>query len=240
MINLISRFFSGRYVNHKAIGKNLVLLWIYRLAYPIAHILNALKFTPNQITVLSTIAALFAAVVLIQGFDAWVFCFFWGLSVILDFCDGTVARISNRKPKSAFRFDHNSDLAKISVILIATGWHEADPLIWLLVCSALFCFLYYSTVSEELRVARMRILDHTKKRSGETQNGNLRKTMKNFFKMLYEVLFTINGHTLLIFFLIPYGFKSIVSALGYLILVCCLGSFNRIRILLSLPRGDAR
>ena len=240
MIFLFSCIFSDRYANQKAVGNNILLLFMYRLAHPVAYTLNTLGLRPNHITVISIIAALVAALALVHRGNEWLFCFFWSLSLLMDFCDGTVARMSNLKPKSAFRFDHNSDLVKISMLMIAVGWREEETIIWLLVCSALFCFLYYSTVSEELRIARMRIPEFTNKNSPEKLDVGSMNGPKFFLRIIYEVTLTINGHTLLIFLLFPLGFNYVIIALVYLISVCCFGALNRIRILLSLPRGDNR
>ena len=67
MIQSIDRVFSDKYANHTALGDNLILLLMYRFAFPFSCILNRLQFSPNQITTISTLLAIFAAISLVCG-----------------------------------------------------------------------------------------------------------------------------------------------------------------------------
>lgn len=93
MVSFLSRVFSDRYVNEAAIGSNLLLLAMYRFAYPFSVLLIGLRLSPNFITTLSLLCALLAALALALAEGTVIFAAFWGLTVLLDFCDGTVARM---------------------------------------------------------------------------------------------------------------------------------------------------
>ena len=102
----LDRWFSEKYINKEAVAGNPILLLMYRAAYSPSLLLNAVGLSPNQITVLSIAFSVLAAVALGSSADALYFIVFWCLSVLFDFCDGTVARMSNRISRVAFQFDH--------------------------------------------------------------------------------------------------------------------------------------
>lgn len=234
MTSLLARVFSDRYANHGTIGHNLLLLAMYRFAFPFARALNALGLTPNQITALSCAAAVGAAAALVLQPDAWLFIVLWALSLLLDFCDGTVARMSDRVSRTAFRFDHMSDLAKVSLVIVAAGWRHQDTALWLFASAALFAFLYYAVISQELKAVRLQLPETNA--GSETANRSFQGRLPAPVRVLYAALATVNGHTLLVFFALPFGRISAALTLLYLTAVTLFGVLIRVRMLLSLPK----
>lgn len=250
MMQFLARFFSDKYVNHAAIGGNHLLLLMYRFSFPFSYILNKLRFTPNQITSLSTAFAILAAICLVYHLDSQWFVIFWAISLLLDFCDGTVARMTDNISKTALRYDHVSDLFKLFIIMLATGVHYNGLWGWILVMTASFSFMYYDVLNHELSSAQ-KSLDNMEKIPWE-QSDNvidkkvgkfnfIKKLIKNAFllkllKNTYTALTTINGHTLLLFLLIPLGFKITIVAFCYFIIISVLGIVARISELRKIPR----
>ncbi|MDD2892310.1 MAG: CDP-alcohol phosphatidyltransferase family protein [Halothiobacillaceae bacterium] len=247
MKRIINRIFSDAYANHKAIGNNFVLLIMYRFAYPFAVALNKLRLTPNQITTLSTAFAFLAFIALIRD-DGWVlFSIGWGTSVLLDFCDGTVARMADKVSKTAFRYDHMSDLFKISLIILGAGIRYNDTLVWVVAFSACFAFLYGDALNREVHLAINRSPSGENavpfgqgERSGAGDRaaawlsgyGTLYALVKN----IRAALLTVNGHTLLLFFIFPFGAEIVVWGFAYLILIELRAIRSRIALLVSMRR----
>lgn len=235
MTSFFSRFFSDRYANHHAIGNNLLLLMMYRFTYPFACVFNYLRLTPNQLTVMSCLSAIaaFAALVLCKA--ATPFVLFWGLSLLLDFCDGTVARMSGQVSRTAFRFDHMSDLAKVSLVIFGVGMRYDEMVMWVLSSAAMFAFLYFSVLNQELKAARSKLAASATALAAKAQPG-FQSRLPSTLRVVYAALATINGHTLLVFFALPFGHVWAGAALAYLVTVAAFGTAVRIRLLLRLPK----
>lgn len=235
MKKILNRLFSDKYVNHAAVVDNIVLLLMYRFAYPFSVLLNKLRLSPNQITTQSLVFAIlaFAALILDEGWVLFWIC--WGMAVLLDFCDGTVARMANKVSKSAFRYDHMSDLFKIALILLGVGLRYDDYFVWALAFSASFVFVYSDLLNHELGC----IAKHGAK-AQRISNGsevtfipNVRRRdryrivawvvrydlLLKIYKNTYAALLTVNGHTLLLFLLFPFGLEFALWGFSYLILI---------------------
>lgn len=195
-----SHFFSEEFINIKAVEDNPVLYYLYRIFYPIARLLNFLKFSPNLITFVSLVFAIFAAIAILYKASA-LFILCWFISITLDFCDGTVARMQNKVSKMALRIDHTSDLIKIYLIICSNAIYYSDQTNWVLSISSLFFFMSFTLINHNLGFNRLNI-----------KNNNLPIKSSNL-KKIYRVFFSINGHTLFIFILLP-----ISLYLSYLVL----------------------
>ena len=252
MRKIIDRVFSDKYVNHKAVVGNVVLLLMYRFVYPFAVLLNKLNLSPNQITTQSLVFSIlaFAALVFDEG---WIlFSIFWGVSVLLDFCDGTVARMANKVSKSAFRYDHMSDLFKIPLVIMGSGLRYENSLIWILAFSASFCFLYADILNQTIGCIAKHVAQPQKLSSNSKNSLGLNSRMRDryrivawivksdlLFKLIKNtrtVLLTINGHTLLVIFLLPFGYEFALWGLGYLLFLELLAIRSRMTALIVLRR----
>lgn len=243
----ISQFFSDKHINQRGIAGNPLQRILYRFAYPFASLLNRIGLTPDQITGLSLAFACcaFAALVIDDG-AAW-FSLFWGISILLDYCDGTVARMSNRISKSAFRFDHMSDIFKIALITFGIGVRNDDILFWSLCSWFMFSYAYSELLSHDLahiQGKQQEPPDTSPKQRKDNQEPSpsgswIREHFPTLHRVpakLYAILFTFNGHTLLAFFALPIGGWTTVGTLAYLILLTLKDTTYSIRVLRATPR----
>lgn len=229
----LAKLFSDRYANRAAVGANLLLLGMYRFAYPFALVLRILRLSPNQITTLSLLSAALAAYALTLQLDAW-FYLFWAGAVLLDFCDGTVARMTGEIRKTAFRYDHSSDLGKIFLVILGCGCRYESTQIWVLSASAIFFFMFYMVLNHDLGVARQRRSDSA---AAQPDTGRVASIPRvSFVQSLKVVLLTINGHTLLVFFLLPLGDSGAILGLSYFLMLSLLRAARCIHIMLGLPK----
>lgn len=90
---------------------------------PIARML-ARRFSPNQITVLSLITGLFAALCIALGWN-WLACFLLLLSGYLDMLDGTVARLTGRSTAFGTMLDIMCDRAVEWAVIM--GLYAVEP-----------------------------------------------------------------------------------------------------------------
>lgn len=252
MKRIIDRIFSDQYVNHGAVAKNVLLLVMYRFAYPFAVLLNTLHLSPNQITSSSLVFSIFSFIALVLD-DGWVlFTAFWGVTVLLDFCDGTVARMSNRVSKSAFRYDHMSDLFKISLVILGTGLRYDNYHIWVLAFSACFLFMYGDTLNHVLEYTAK----HPPKLQGTLSSQSVSctpyvrfrdryriaawlvkyRTLISIGENAYAALLSVNGHTLLLFLLFPLGEELASWGLAYLVFVLVWNIRSRMALLIPMRR----
>ena len=251
MKSLISRIFSDQYANHKAIGEN-TLLWImYRLAYPFSFVLYKLRFSPNKITTLSTIFALLAAIFLVMGYSKAWFLVFWSGSILLDFCDGTVARMSDNISKTSFRYDHMSDIFKVIIIMLSACIYYDSFFMWLISMSTSFFFMFYTLLNHELSNATklLEIIKNKSKKQNSTAIVIPRSGILKFIKTLLPNKFilkiarsffiaftTINGHTLLIFLLIPFSLEVTIISFSYITILSIFGIKSRVLALCKIPK----
>jgi hypothetical protein len=251
MKKIISRFFSDEYVKNSTTEQNLLLFGMYRFAYPFAFILNRLSISPNQITVASIIFSIMAAVSLVVFKNGVFFGFFWLLSLLLDFCDGTVARMSNNISKTALRFDHISDLFKLFIVILASAMYYNILYVWIASMCALFAFMYFMVLNHDLSNAQKLMSIETKtteKIQNDPSSGKIKyvkRVIKSIFpeKILINislVVLTINGHTLLIFLLLPLGKSYAVGVFIYFGLISIFKSCHCISALTKIPRKSLK
>jgi len=173
-----------------------------------------------------------------------LFVLFWGISLLLDFCDGTVARMANKISKSAFRYDHNSDLIKIYLIFIGVGLRYDDKFVWLFALTSVFSMLYFTLLNHEVAFYTKNNVSNVNNKETELEK-RLRNRNQLFawlakheilikmYKNIYNALITINGQTLLIFFVFPISAKSSIIAFSYITLISLVGIRARVLFLLS-------
>jgi phosphatidylserine synthase len=118
---------------------NFLMLGISYLVYPLSFILVKLKIRPNLITFVSLLLTIYASYEFTLG-NFKLFGFFLILSILLDFCDGQVARISKFINKTAFNFDSLSDLLKIFIIILSSAIYYNTKLYWIISCFTIFSF----------------------------------------------------------------------------------------------------
>ena len=214
---------------------------MYRFAYPFSLILNKLNLNPNQVTVASLILTILACTSLIYLSAPLLFSIFWSLAILFDFCDGTLARMTGKLRTSAFRIDHFTDLIKLFLLFVSTGFYFNETNLWALLITALFCYLLFGILQQEL--------DNYSKNQEFSSRGslprksilgsfasNLPSFLKKIFMSTFSIFFTINGHTLLVFIFLPYSLSLTFTLLVYFGLVSLLNLCIVIYKLKNLPR----
>jgi phosphatidylglycerophosphate synthase len=185
----IDKYFSKKFVNLNAITYNPIMLLIYRITYPLSMLLNYFKIKPNTISFISLLFCFFSLFFIINH-NSFLFSFFWMMSILLDFCDGTVARLSNIKSNFRFNIDHYLDLFKISLVILFFSIDFNDKLIWLI--SFLFILLLFFNeiiISDLTNNITINLITELKPKNN----------IYIYIKSLYTILFTFNAHTLFIF-----------------------------------------
>jgi phosphatidylglycerophosphate synthase len=253
-MSFLQRIFSEQYVNRGAIGSNMLLYAMYRFAYPFAFVFNRLGVTPDAITTLSILTAILAFASLVLNAPYPWFVLLWALTILLDFCDGTVARMSGRIATRMFRFDHMSDMAKIGLVVLGTALRSSQSAVWVLSFVFVFLYLYSEILHHDLKHVSVRAsvapaASATLQAEKDAQSHGLRQcvsAVRVFAERLpcayalvhgfYIAVTTFNGHTLLVFLLLPFGGAVTCAVLSYLILLSLQDSFVGIRRLWRMQR----
>ena len=225
-----------KYSNRDALHNPFQIL-LYAFAYPIAIIFKRIGFSPNLVTIISTLFAILAFVSLIKS-NLILFNIFWGISFLLDYTDGTLARLTNKVGKSALRIDHVSDQLKILLIFLGFGIYYDCKEIWILTFLSSAVFLFYSLLNHELsnnlKLSKLR----SNKNKEEIEKNSKLKLLKRyllrnflilryFYIFIFGTVYLINGHTLIIFFFIPIKSNYAIYLLLYFIIVCSVHSYHR-------------
>lgn len=250
---MLQKLFSSEYISKGAAENNIVIYILGRLSYPFAVLLAKIGLSPNHITTLSIISAILSSLALIFDSGWALFILFWTISLILDFCDGTVARMTGQIRKSAFRYDNTSDLFKIFVVVLGVAIRFNDEWVWVSAISTIFFFMYYMLLNHDASTSSQ-IISLAKNKDKELKgdpgySGFEKLTLKEKIKKLiqdgiikdvlynlYTIVFSINGHTLLLFLLFTFGKYAVVSVFLYLTMLSIIGVWKNIHKLRTLEK----
>jgi len=237
------KWFSEEYINRPAVKGNVVQFYLYLLAYPLSSFLAKYHIKPNTITFFSLVFAAISFLIIIADNSYIYFSIFWALSIHLDYCDGTVARMTGNLRQSAFRLDHMTDILKISLIILGVGIRYQDFTIWLLSFSSMFVFMYYTIASHELdsynKIRSSLLVPESLNNKNEIKKNNffvLWVKNNRFLSNFYSFFFTLNGHTLLWFFLCAHGILLSKIMLIYFLFLSLFRLKKIVRLLTRLPR----
>jgi len=232
------------YANKPAVENNPISMAMYILGYYVAISAAKLKITPDQLTWFSLALTIFSVISLHLQEPLW-FAIFWGIAYLLDFADGTLARMTNKIGSKALRVDHMMDLIKISLIFAGFGVYYNELLIWLLSFSAATGYLFYTLLNHELDwVWRVIDLNNTLYQNDIFQtahvqrmgHGLLYRIAKKTYLITRTTFLTIYGQTLMIFFLISMNKQIAYAVFTYFIGLVGFQSFLRLRSLNRLPK----
>ncbi len=234
------KFYSEEFFNKEAANNNYIVKVIYGFIYPLSYIFYKLKLTPNTLTWLSILSCAFGCYGLFIE-NIKLFILFWSLSILFDFCDGTVARMSNNLRKNLLRFDHYSDLCKFSAVILSIALYYETSYYWIFsfVCS--FMYLFYTILDHDVvhQIIKVRLNNKNQKRGSKLRdNFKIIRfiTANNFlfsFVKLFMPFFIINGHTLIIFLFMPLSINFAYFGLLYLIILTFIGINLRLGLLRS-------
>jgi len=197
---------------NNASSNNIIIWLISHIAFPFSKIFFFFKVGANILTLFSIIFTIFAFYFLVKG-NYLFFLYFWLFNILLYFCDGQVARLSKNVNKSNFRYDHFSDIFKLSLIFLGNAIYFNLENIWIYIFITNFLYLFYLILQKY-------------------QNNKLKKIVKNkkhhfldyfkiynFFIALYKVIVPIilqfNGHSLLLILFLPMSENICISILLY-------------------------
>lgn len=201
-------------------ANNNVVLWLLSyLCLPISKLLNYFKFTPNFITLLSFISAVLSCREILNE-NLSNFCFFLFVSIILDICDGQVARLSKNINNSKIDLDHLSDIIKICLIYLSFGILLNNKITWVYLFLANFFYLFHCVLHSKVN----KIYKQNQKKNYRSSKPIFFNYVSiNIFWMLYKMsvplILTFNAHSLLVFSLVLIDLKFLNLILFYFIIV---------------------
>jgi phosphatidylglycerophosphate synthase len=187
---------------------NFLMLLISYLVYPLSLVLVKFKIKPNLITSVSLLLAIYGSYQFtIENFK--LFGIFWTLSVLLDFCDGQVARISKVINKTAFNFDSLSDLLKIFIIILSGAIYYNTELYWIVCCSSIFLFLFNE-------VLYTHFISLKKKESLFQKKLIKSKLYIKILKSFTNIFLRIDGHSIFLFLFLAINLQFALLTLIYM------------------------
>lgn len=184
-------------------NNNLIIWAISHLCFPLSRLLATIKISPNFITILSFVLMIMSCSFLIKN-NLLIFSLTFILSIFLDLCDGQVARILKKSNNTKFRFDHFSDIIKISIIYLTFGilFNNLNSWIFLFVSYLLFFFNSY---------LHSIVINSVKQKNSAHKNRKVKFSFFEYFNldiftMIYKIIFplilTFNTHSLFLILLI--------------------------------------
>jgi phosphatidylglycerophosphate synthase len=213
----------------KITKKNIPVYWLSVLVYSLSVVLSKTKISPNQITFFSLIFCILSFYFLIIH-DLGYFLFFYITSLILDLCDGQVARMKNKINKSKLDFDHLSDIFKISLILLGIGIFYNREIIWILCFFTNFLFLFLMLLHQIILDINKKIIIKKIREYVPIFNVFFKiNFLKKFFNLWYNTFFTVSLFTTLLFALIPQNYTLAISIFIYLILLLFLNIVKNLK-----------
>ncbi len=238
------------FANQNAIENNPLQRFLYSVAYPLALGARALGLSPNKLTAVSFVLGLLSFVALALQNSLFFFVLF-AASHLLDYVDGTLARMTHKKSSFPISVDHFSDMFKLNLLFIGFGLYFSSTTIWLLASLAMFSFLYYTLLNHS--IASLVLMTKLTEDQSPDPNGGVRSKPHErvtalpkrrfrfsershvLVKQILVTFGTINGHTMLIFFLIPVSIELGAMGLAYLVL---LAVANTVRLFEKIIKGQ--
>jgi len=177
---------------------------LYKISYPFAFIFSSLGLTPNNITCLSFFLCVFSGFFIIKN-DHEFFLICWYFSHFLDYCDGTLARMTNNTTKILLRVDHLSDLIKLQITLISLSIYYSNIGVW--ICLSIFNIIFWisEVLSEQYKFES--------KSSNKIPNNS--KFKSKVLKNIYNIFFSFDGHSLFLIGLTIINSKVFIIILIY-------------------------
>jgi len=211
----------------ESIKDNLVQHFLYKLAFVFSHIFKYFRITPNQITFSSILLCLISCYFLYNN-QITLFLILWYISHFLDYCDGTLARLTAKTTKSLLRVDHFVDLIRIVITFLFISLFYNSNIIWVLTIVFLSLFFLSQILSLEY---------DAKKQVNPNFKYIISINKKNvFFKHFYNIFFTFNGHTLFILGFIFINDFFAISIFCYLIFLNLKNMYSPLQFLIKNKR----
>ena len=204
--------FTLKYANQGAMHLNPIVTILYYVTSPVSIILARIGLSPNFISFLSLLFAILSFFFYYDNPLSIYFSLFWFVSVILDFCDGQVARINNKISHSGFNLDHYLDLLKFILLCTVLYSYNSGYFYSILYLVVLFLFLVFEILTLDFR-NKIHMVNNVS--SNMPDNASCKP---KWLMCLYVSIFTVNAHTMVLLTLIPFSFfvaHSLFIFLGF-------------------------
>lgn len=210
---------------------NFLQFLLYQSTTPIVSFFRFLKITPNKVTFLSVFTNIVAVYFLIQK-NIPLFIVLWYVSHYLDYCDGSLARLTGNTTKILLRVDHYSDLVKIFITFIALSYFYANSFFWLVNSIFIFLLLFYNIFS--LEVSKSLNIDNK-----IIESMGSKRQWHPLIKNLYNIFFTFNGHSLLLVGCVSLDLKWGFIIVSYYILLIAKSIYSPFIYLVTNYRNES-
>jgi phosphatidylglycerophosphate synthase len=203
----------------KNASTNVILLIISYISYPLSLIFEKTPLSANTITLISLFFGILSINFIIFDNNLILFLIFFYFSIILDFCDGQIARMKGTVNKTEFDLDMNVDLLKNCLIFTFIGFFYNEAFYWL--CTCLLIFLYTYFIKTHLIISKLQT-------SKNINNNSKQITIFGYLKIIF---LSINAHTFLI---IPLMLINLEYAFVVLIYISSLFALHIIKNIIKL------
>ena len=167
---------------------NIISYSAFKVAIPLVILSKKLNLTPNSLTSIGNISFLMAILLFMDERYANLSFYLWLFSVLVDHADGQLARLTGFVRRHAFRYDHFSDILKISLLFVVFYHTTDDEIIESL---SLFCLL--GMLWREILLLELKKYKNIEKKRNTLEN---KRKIIFFVKVnLKNILLTFSGHT---------------------------------------------
>ena len=198
---------------------NFIILIISYISYPLSLILKKTPFSANLITLNSLFFGIFSIYFIIFKNNFSLFLLFFYFSIILDFCDGQVARMKRTVNETEFDLDINVDLLKNCIIFTSIAYFYNDAFYW--ICTCLLIFLYTYFIKTHLIISKIQ----------KSKDINDKVNKINILGHLKIILLSINAHTFLV---VPLMLINLKYAFIILLYMCGLFGVHTLKNIIKL------
>ena len=208
-----------------------LLKLLYIMSIPVARIFVLFRVKPNHITTLSNFSVLISLYSILALDTYGYFLFFWMLGLILDICDGIVARETNQKSAQGSFYDHFTDQVKILLLFLAVGIYYQNDTIWILSFLSSTFFLLFAYLNMLLKFRRKIIMYHVSDAGKNIQKPKWKRgALSTFKKYTYNNLFLMQGN-----FIVFLGLIFLEGyTIGMLALILLIISVSLVRAILAM------
>jgi len=203
--------FTTKYANQNLIKTSFLNYLLYLVSSPIVFISKTLGFSPNNLTILSIVSCALSSFFLLNySFKTYV-CFFI-FSLLLDYSDGPLARMTNKVSSSKLNFDHLSDLFKIFLLSLCLCLLHNNKILFIVAFSFIFLMLFNEIIRGKIDSQNIK----SQKSFIETKlKTRLNPSLTILIQQVYNTFFIFHGHSLILFLFMPISEDFAIIGLLY-------------------------
>lgn len=221
---------------------------LYYIAIPFAHIAHKLRLSANVVTHLSTACSAISVYFLFQE-RAFQFVLFQFIALILDLCDGMIARkTASATPLGGFT-DHFSDIIKIITLLLAVGIKHDQLTIWILSFLITVGFLTMQILNYQIQINKTKVpINSTGRKAQEAQSHQPKrnpfinfirkhKRIKAIILGFYYSVFSINANFMIYFHFFFAKSEALEKIMSFMLFIVLLSVFKHFRDITCILRS---